>query len=152
MGRRSLLAAARSSVIALRQTLRDMRNDGVAVDLIGEVDGACRDLESALAGDGGGLHVDARPATLADGRTADEPPWYVWRVGRDEQGGAPDLLTAFAELRVYMCATGARTGAIFAGQPSDGARVIMRLDLDGLAAPMPAAPSCVNRILWADRA
>jgi hypothetical protein len=64
--RRSLLDASRCSVLALRTLERDMRSDGAAADLIGEVRAVIRDLETALLGDGGGLAVDARPATLAD--------------------------------------------------------------------------------------
>lgn len=129
---RSLLGATRSAVGTLRTVLRDMASDGVAVDLQGEVRATLADLESALAGDGGGLAVDARPATLGDGLGA---PWCVWRAGPGDGGGAPDLPQAFAALVAYMGADPAvrHAGAVFNGQPNDGARVICRVDLEGLA-------------------
>jgi hypothetical protein len=45
---------------------------------------------------------------------------------------APDLDTALARALADMAARGLRSAVIFAGQPSDGAPVVARIDLDGL--------------------
>lgn len=60
------------------------------------------------------------------------PDWYVYRLADGYQAGAYSLEAALGDCLLVLAIHGARRAAIFDGQPSDGARVVVRIDLDGL--------------------
>lgn len=66
-------------------------------------------------------------------RLSYDTTWFVWRLrGGEHEGGAPSLTLAYEEMRGRMICRGISAGVIFGGQPSDGAKVVMRVDMDGL--------------------
>lgn len=58
--------------------------------------------------------------------------FFKFRLSNGFEGGASDLHLALVAAVLNMDSAGLRSAAVFAGQPSDGAKVVARVNLDGL--------------------